>query len=341
MDRGRLEAMEKPAERLEVEMTKILKSLSVSKKITKKYHDHVKRLIYLLHNIRSDEEWRREIIENLDYIVLFDDKLQVAIELRKSRTMAPKSVSTNVDKERLILSSLHKVRQIAKSFQKKYGLPQTFALEDLISAGNLGLVEAAENFQPERHGHFSGFCHQYIQKSIEASLGNYVKSRKFLDIRESIIHDLRQKLGREPEQDEIGSAIYDYDSTFMPWWKKFGMRGFRVMVRGVNSPSISLDSLTPEMKDAIIGGYENDPDLTKLKLSHLYAKEKVYDAFDSALAVLTKKERDILIAHFGKDLSFRQISNKLNLDYDKIMEIYHSGKFKLRKALLDKLKEKK
>lgn len=73
------------------------------------------------------------------------------------------------DNEELILSHLPLVRSIAKRLQRRYCLD--IDLEELISYGLMGLVEAAERFDPNKGFRFSSFAYQRVRGAILDGLG--------------------------------------------------------------------------------------------------------------------------------------------------------------------------
>jgi RNA polymerase sigma factor for flagellar operon FliA len=72
--------------------------------------------------------------------------------------------STNVNRDALIEQHLHYVRTIAYEIVRK--LPPNIELEELIAYGNLGLVRAAEKYNPARGVSFVTFAHYYIKGAI-------------------------------------------------------------------------------------------------------------------------------------------------------------------------------
>lgn len=63
--------------------------------------------------------------------------------------------------QKLILSNLRFVINIAKRYAG-YGIP----LQDLISAGNIGLIEAAKRFDPSKGVKFISYAIWWIKQSI-------------------------------------------------------------------------------------------------------------------------------------------------------------------------------
>lgn len=70
----------------------------------------------------------------------------------------------NARRDQLVIDHQDLVRRVAQSCAKK--LPFWLELDDLISAGQLGLIEAAEKYDPERGIPFAGFAYRFIRGRI-------------------------------------------------------------------------------------------------------------------------------------------------------------------------------
>ncbi|KAA0256900.1 RNA polymerase sigma factor RpoD/SigA [Deferribacter autotrophicus] len=110
--------------------------------------------------------------------------------------------------EKLVLSNLKFVVSIANRY-KNTGLP----LADIINQGNLGLLEAAKRFDPERGVKFISYAVWWIRQAIIQALAEQsgtvklpLKQASILYKINEAIETLSKELGREPTPDEI--ALY-------------------------------------------------------------------------------------------------------------------------------------
>lgn len=110
---------------------------------------------------------------------------------------------------KLIRSNLRFVITIAKQYQNS-GL----LLEDLISEGNVGLIMAADRFEPDKGYHFISYAVYWIRQSILRAINE--KSRlirlplnKAIDLieLERVVHQYYYKSGYTPDINELASIL--------------------------------------------------------------------------------------------------------------------------------------
>lgn len=112
-------------------------------------------------------------------------------------------------KKRLIDANLRFVISVAKQYQGS-GLP----LEDLISEGNLGLMKAADRFDPTKGFKFISFAVWWIRQMILqaiATTGRTIyqpsnRTGKFGKLRRAVA-ELEQRLERQPVEEEIAEYM--------------------------------------------------------------------------------------------------------------------------------------
>jgi RNA polymerase primary sigma factor len=112
-------------------------------------------------------------------------------------------------KQRLVEANMRLVINIAKSYRSK-----AIPIEDLIQEGAIGLMHAAERFDPEKGFRFSTYATHWIRQSIGRALDNKAKAiripahisqslRKIERIRAQLVRDL----GTEPTTEQLAAAI--------------------------------------------------------------------------------------------------------------------------------------
>ncbi len=112
-------------------------------------------------------------------------------------------------REHLIRANLRLVVSIAKIYSNR-GL----SLQDLIAEGNVGLMKAAEKFDPAAGCRFSTYGTWWIKQSIRRALTNTVKSvrvpgymSEMISKWRSVSAELAYHLGRVPTVEEVAQEL--------------------------------------------------------------------------------------------------------------------------------------
>ena len=132
--------------------------------------------------------------------------LSPAEELRIARLAQQGDASA---RRKLIVSNLRLVVSIAKKYLY-YGLP----LLDLIEEGNLGLMKAADRFDPERGCKFSTYATWWIRQAVTRSLSNHGRTVRIpvyitdnVSRYKRVAEEIYIKTGKQAELEEIAAAL--------------------------------------------------------------------------------------------------------------------------------------
>jgi len=224
--------------------------------------------------------------------------------------------------DKLVNSNLKFVVFIAREYQDR-GLP----LDELISEGNLGLLEAAKRFDAGRGIKFISYAVWWIRQSILRALANHSRLVRLpinhiwaLQKVVSIIEDLEQDLGRVPELEEVADKLKMSPKTLsknmMYWGREMPLE---------DSTRPSDESL------ALIDKISSDEFAAP---SSKLVEESMKTDIKMALESLTKAEAKILRLYYGIDrerpMTLLEIGNEMNLSRERIRQIKNKALRKLR-----------
>src|ERR1051325_3064130 len=114
-----------------------------------------------------------------------------------------------LSREELIMEHLKQVRWIATRIHER--LPDNTCLEDLISIGIIGLINAIDNFEPKFNVKLKTYAEHKIRGAILDSLrgmdGIAPHKRKKLKQVQAAMDLLEQRLQRPPVEEEIAAEL--------------------------------------------------------------------------------------------------------------------------------------
>lgn len=224
---------------------------------------------------------------------------------------------------RLVEANQNFVIKVGRQYQGN-GLP----LEDLISEGNIGLLQAADRFDPDKGIKFITYAVWWIRRAILQALSDQsrlvrlpkYKIRQVRDLRERA-EDLRRDLGRDPDVSEIADAC-DLDEREVEQLLTLG------------SFEISMD-VEPE------GGGDHNPFdqyLCEDETEDNYYRGEVRRIVREAIGRLSHKERHVVLRRFefvnGERRTLETISKELGLTKERVRQIELKAKARLREWFL-------
>jgi RNA polymerase sigma factor for flagellar operon FliA len=112
-------------------------------------------------------------------------------------------------RNQLVLRHLPLVKFVARKMSSN--LPENVDLDDLVSWGSIGLIDALEKFEPERGWQFSTYAVNRIRGEILDGLQRMEWAPKQITSQvrrlKRVMGDLQHELNREPTNDELAARL--------------------------------------------------------------------------------------------------------------------------------------
>jgi RNA polymerase sigma factor for flagellar operon FliA len=230
--------------------------------------------------------------------------------------------SIATDRDQMLIEHLPTVRYIARRIHER--LPQHVELDDLVSAGVVGLIDAFAKFDHGKKVQFKSYAQFRIRGAILDSLRTLDWSPRELRRKgravEEAIRSVTQQLGRAPGEQEIASQM---ELTLDQYQQLLGeLKGLEI---GSLHMERSEDSGDEELA-YIPGSPEDDPLFLCLKGE---LKQRLIDAIEE----LPEKERMVLTLYYYEELTMKEIGQTLGVVESRVSQIHSSAVVRLRVAL--------
>lgn len=226
------------------------------------------------------------------------------------------------ERETLLMEHLPTVRFLARRIHER--LPQHVELDDLVSAGVVGLIDAFSKFDHNKKVQFKSYAQFRIRGAILDSLRTLDWSPRELRRKgravEEAIRASTQRLGRAPTEPEIADEM------------KVSLSNFQTLLgdlKGLEIGSLHMERTEDsgdEELSYVPGAPEDDPLFRCLKGE---MKQRLADAIED----LPEKERMVLTLYYYEELTMKEIGLTLGVVESRVSQIHSAAVVRLRAAL--------
>lgn len=226
------------------------------------------------------------------------------------------------DRDEILLENLQMVRYVARRIHEK--LPQHVDLDDLISAGILGLIDAAAKFDSAKNVQFRTYAQFRVRGAILDSLRDLDWSPRDLRRKARAIEDairaLVGKLGRAPSEQEVAEEL---GQSLEEYQKALGeLNGLEI-----GSLHVQRHDDSDEEELAYVPGPPGDDPLFQCM------RGEMRDRLESAIEQLPKHERMVLTLYYYEELTMKEIAEVLRVTTSRVSQIRSSAVLHMRASL--------
>ena len=224
----------------------------------------------------------------------------------------------------LLENYLHIVKYTAERLYAK--LPNEVELDDLVSAGIFGLLDAVKAFDPERGVKFETYCAPRVRGAILDELRSLdwvprlVRSRSH-KLREATVV-LESDLGRKPTEKELAKEM------------SLSMKDFNKLQR--DAQAVGLISLSRKWYETDASKDICEIDVIKDKRSDdPFRAVQKKDIKELVTRGLSRAQRLIIILYYFEEMTMKEIGETLDLSESRVSQM-HSAILERLKGHLDK-----
>ena len=223
----------------------------------------------------------------------------------------------------LVKSNLRFVVNIANLYKG-----QGIEVGELISEGNLGLMEAARRFDPDQKIKFISYAVWWVRQNITRAIAEKGRMVRISAEKELVLRRFNKK-GGKLRQVVGGSYVLDPES--LAGVSKYkGDAIEKILMMG--SKTSSLDTPVGEDGDTTLGETLASMDACTDALAE---RKNCSDVYERVMREnLTKQERDILKLYYGfkmdSDLNLKEIAPMVGLSKERVRQLKESALAKLK-----------
>ncbi|MCL4490686.1 MAG: FliA/WhiG family RNA polymerase sigma factor [Nitrospirae bacterium] len=224
-------------------------------------------------------------------------------------------------REQIVEQFLPRVKYYACKYA--FYLPPELSMEDLVSAGIVGLLEAVERYDPSLNTSLSTFADFRIRGAIIDEIRSMQwaskDARKKLEEVRNIYTALEKELNRSATDEEAAERL---NITLDELYKVLSIANTMNMVNledlGINQEGETLDIL-----ECISG--DNDKDI----LDELNLKE-LGVTLGKAIDELPDKERMVVTLYYYEELTMKEIGKVLDISESRVCQLHGKALIRLK-----------
>lgn len=227
------------------------------------------------------------------------------------------------ERDELILEHLSQVNWIAARIHEK--LPPSVELDDLISAGIIGLMAAVDNFDPSQNASLKTYAEYKIRGAILDSIrgldGIPTHKRKRVKQVQAAIFSAEQKLHRNPTEEEIAAELDISVAEYQQW---------TVDLRGVSLGSLEV---VEDGEEVSLLKFISDDD--QESPARLLERSELQRVIAEGMTKMPENERTVLALYYKEEMNLREIASIMDLHVTRISQLRAQAMLRLR-AYMDR-----
>ena len=198
-------------------------------------------------------------------------------------------------------------------------------LEDLVSWGAIGLLEAFDRFDATKGVKFSTYAEHRIRGTIYDQLrARDTSTRRRRDMEKRLAfakEKLQRGLGREPTPEEIAAEL---GIDIEQYWA--------AVYKTAPTTHVSVDSPDEETGRPLL---EVIADRQEVGVEHRIVMEQVRLALRDAIKALPERQRHCVMMYYDKEMSLAEIAAVYDVSVSRISQIISEARKRLRSALAE------
>jgi RNA polymerase sigma factor for flagellar operon FliA len=220
------------------------------------------------------------------------------------------------------------VKRVASKIRK--GLPAHVEVDDLLSDGVLGLVDAVAKFNPRKRAKLASYARHRIRGSILDGLRGADPVPRVLRRKHKcflkLYQELEARFGRPVKDEEIAAA---QGMNLAQWHRELNEIQSAGLDCGTRAHSAGPSAIQKSVEPAFLAADDPNP-------FDLCYRNEQREILDRAVSTLRERDRQIVMLYHQQGLTMRQVAELMSVDESRISQLHSAALVRL-KANLDSL----
>jgi len=219
-------------------------------------------------------------------------------------------------RDQVVVDHLHLVKVTASSIRKS--LPVHVDFDDLVQAGMVGLLDAANKYNSEKATSFPTYAKHRIRGAILDSLRQLDWATRDMRRRQKVvgsaIEDLAASLQRTPSENEVAEkAGMDLETC-------------RQTMRDLHNGAPISASHLPTSEDLPAPQFPCGPEMLP---DFICGREQLRGFLDQAIQSLPERYRKVVVMYYMNDMSMKEIGTALGIVESRVSQIHKAALAKM------------
>lgn len=233
----------------------------------------------------------------------------------RAYSVQKKSVRGEIEDEQIaeLLPMVHKIARRVVTYLKP---PLTF--EDMVSAGTVGLVRAARDFDPSHQAEFKTYAYIRIKGAILDELRGWSfmpeNLRKRISSAQQLSRKITEQTGTAPSDAELAEKLGITIEELYETFENARAQHF-----------ISLDGFgedAPVLSNCLTAAHSATPE-------EKVEREELIDKLAEAIRQLSERQRPVILLYYQQQLTMKQIAEILEITESRVSQLHASALFNL------------
>ncbi|HEV2275829.1 MAG TPA: FliA/WhiG family RNA polymerase sigma factor [Acidobacteriaceae bacterium] len=253
-----------------------------------------------------------------------DSAREVRLGVSSPVSEQPGARAYTAEQEQLMIDHLPIVRFIARRIHER--LPQHVSIDDLVSAGVVGLMDAFNKFDPAKQVQFRSYAQFRIRGAILDSLRTLDWSPRELRRKgravEQAIQTLTARLGRPPGEAEIALEM------------RLGLPEYQSLLgelRGLEIGTLNAERMEDSGEEELAYLPNRPEDDPLFRCLHGEMRQRLVDAIEE----LPERERLVMTLYYYEELTMKEIGMILGVVESRVSQLHSAAVLHLRAKLAD------